>query len=190
MQLHGTFHFCEYTGKSARGENQFADLSPKLDNGIYQIKVKKDQYFKLRADNMTDGSFVYVFSVKPSGEIEVLYGNFGLKKVDDIPNSPTVPDQSAILEIPHGKGALQADQNGDDYLIILFSKNRIENLSSMIQGLSNNSINDIQAKLRSAIGTKLVNASNIIYSDGIMHVAAPVDRDSYVVSIVLKAIVN
>jgi len=185
----GDFHFKRYKATNdITGERVFEDVKPTLNGGIYSVAIKRGEYFRVAADDLTKDSYVYVFSLKPDKSVEILYPTdksfFGFTNVTQIPR---VIAKDAVITIPNDKdGGFTSDQSGEDYLCVLYSSKLIDNIQELVTNVKNSTAPDFYGKLSGAFGNILVPADRIQYNTAVMGAKASVGS-AYVVPLILKA---
>jgi hypothetical protein len=108
-------------------QNQFNIVTPYLssDNCYYLTNsIKKDDFFRIKASELSKNSYVYIISYKPDKSVEILFPtHFNTKS--DYKDIPFIPAENVSIELPiDSENAYSADQKGSDVLCILFSNER------------------------------------------------------------------
>lgn len=171
----------------------FAQTSPThLGNGIYELS-KKDwglgQQFQLLTNNKVSNQYMYVFSVDAKSKLTAHWPkntetaafnarNYGMTE------SPILPAPNFDIIIPSKESALTIDEVGTDYLCVIYSDKKVNNIAevySIIQG----SQGDIYNRLKKALGNRLIPSSEIQYSASGMKGTAETSQGD-IIPLVLK----
>lgn len=143
----------------------FEDAAVKLAGTEYTIDdVRKDDFFRIAASNITKDNYVYIFSIKPDNSAEILFPT--QKQVDGVTvkDIPVVPANDVVLEIPvDPKKGLTTDMSGNDLLCILYSVEEIKDIEEVVLTAKNSS-GDFTERLKKALGNRLIPSSDIKYS--------------------------
>lgn len=163
-----------------------------IKNGVYTLSrnVKKDEFFRLKAKNLTADSYVYVLTLKPNRKAEILFPlNYSKNNLNEPVDIPFVTSSLATIELPYDlNNGYTTDQKGEDYMCILFSKKRIINLDTLIKKLEN--AKDIGTWLNNSFGSDLINAEYIDYVNGEMSFSTKPYSKGNIVPIILKVNVD
>jgi hypothetical protein len=167
LRIGGDFAF-RYINSSG----DFAQTNPThLSNGIYELS-KKDwglgQQFQLLTNNKVSNQYMYVFSVDAkskltahwpkNNETAAFNENFGTLK-----ESPILPVANFDVIIPSKQSALTIDEVGTDYLCVIYSDKKINNIAEVYSTIQS-SQGDIYSRLKKALGNRLIPSSEIQYS--------------------------
>ncbi|MFZ6014375.1 MAG: C1 family peptidase [Bacteroidota bacterium] len=188
--LSGVFRFKKYQGfNAASNQYEFADIKPTLtESNNYTFTsgmVRKDDFFRIVASDIKKDNFVYIFSIKPNNDSEILFPLNLSADGATIKDIPIVPSDRVSIEIPlDEKKGITTDQAGDDFLCILYSRQQIEDIRTVVDNVTNSS-GEFYDRLRNALGNRLIPAHNIKYQKDFMQVSAtsPV---GYIAPIILK----
>lgn len=204
VELAGTFEFLQYDNYDEGNEQYiFKKRSPDLKSTYYTLGgIEKDTWFRINAKNMTKGSYVYVFSLKPNKEVEILYPSDksfvfsqspeyidGTKR-GKIPKNqkPIVISEDVELMIPEvkdGDEGLTTDMRGTDYLCILYSDKEIGNIKKLVKKVQKNDTEDFNARLKTVFGDRLIPTDDLQYTSSGMGVTAT-SQQGYIAPIILK----
>ncbi len=184
--IKGDFHINRhFTWNEETQEHIFTEIKPTFNakKGEYNVNVNYDSYFKIIASNMTQDCYVYIFSYKPDGSSEVLFPLVDQYGVEQIPR---VWSDQVSVQLPYDDIGIRADQKGTDYLCVLFSTQRIDNLKEQLKELHKSAFIDLYSAMKRVFGATLVDRKHIYYKNNLMSVTANVG-DGYIVPIILKA---
>jgi Papain family cysteine protease len=190
--LSGNFNFKKYKGQDINNNNIFENTLIANNGNYYTLmnSVNKDDYFRLEATNLIKESFVYIFSIKPDNSTELIFPTSNKIESVSVRDLAIIPTSNTSINFPiDPKKALKADQKGNDAVYILYSKQEIKDIDIIIQNIKNNRSSDLYAKLKSALGTKLIPQSEINYSTSSMS-ATSNSSNGYIIPIVLKLTVT
>ena len=192
--LKGSFQLLNFTKiDNNTGWPEFS-IAPttSIKKGMYTLirNVKKDEFFRLKAKNLTADSYVYVLTLKPNLKAEILFPlNYGQNNTNEPVDIPLITSSLTTIELPYDlNNGYTTDQKGEDYLCILFSKNRILNLETLIKKLENTI--DIGTWLNHSFGSDLISAEYIDYDNGEMSFSTKPYSKGNIVPIILKVNVN
>ncbi len=188
--LRGEFVFKKYL----ENERVFQIIKPTYQDSVYTLEggtVKLNSYFRLRAQNLTADTYVYIFSLKPDNSYEILFPRRKINDASDIFSLqvPMIPNERVTIEIPENKNnGLKTDQLGDDYFCILYSEQRIDDLNEKLQQLIKLQ-GSFNQRLSQLFGERLIPKDKIQFSKEDMKVKAQVS-EAYILPIILKVKVN
>jgi len=160
----------------------FEPVTPKhLYMGYYTLE-KKDwavgDLFQLVAKNTKADEYVYVFSIDSKKESHVHFPRSQALSSDyeGFNETPLVPVKGAEIIIPTPESALSIGQAGTDYLVVLFSKTRIDNIKEIIAACRQAERDPFYA-LKKSIGTRWPKYKDVTYEPNKMSFtsAAPAD---------------
>ncbi len=98
-------------------------------------KIKLNDFFRLRAHNLTKDSYVYIFSYKPNKAVEILFPLHYNSK-NTFVDIPLITSSNVSIELPENtENAYSADQKGEDILCIFYTNKRIINLDKTIKDI-------------------------------------------------------
>jgi hypothetical protein len=154
----------------AHGE--FAQTNPThVGNGIYELS-KKDwglgQQFQLLTNNKVSNQYMYVFSVDAKNKLTAHWpknnetATFNVKNYG-LTESPILPVANFDVIIPSKESALTIDEVGTDYLGVIYSDKKINNITEVYSTIQS-SQGDIYSRLKKALGSRLIPSSEIKYS--------------------------
>jgi len=191
VSLTGSFKFRKFTGyDSDNNRYNFADAPVSYDGTYYNISnVKVNDFFRIQATDVTKDKYVYIFSIKPNNSAELLFPTTRTVDAVTIKDIPVVPANDVTVEIPTDlKKAMTTDMAGSDMLCILYSAELINDIDDIIRKVKNGS-GDWMPRLRSALGSRLIPASEINYSSSVMGLSAK-SNSGTIAPIILKVNVN
>jgi hypothetical protein len=142
-KLTGDFQFLKYQITNT----PFQEIGVKFENNIYKAtQVNKVlESFRLIAKNISENSYVYVFSIDANNKAEIHFpktessntkNGFGFDEV------PIIPSKDAKIIIPSKNTILQISHAGTDHLCILYSKEKIENIQDRIKKVKESNVSD------------------------------------------------
>lgn len=191
--LSGSFGFQQFTGEWNGNEPIFDEAKVKLQNGYYTLagRPKINDRFQLYAKSGFDNGYIYVFSVDPLGKIQVHFpkqqsNNINLKARE----SAMVMSGGALLNIPGGKKVLKLSNAGDDYLVVLFSTQKItQELQSFCEKLFKNQ-EDLVSSIYQKLNQWMITPTDITYSRSEMGFDVSTRSEGKIVPIILKVNVS
>ena len=191
VNLTGNFNFRKFAGyDSDNNKYKFADAPVSFDGKYYAItNVKVNDFFRIRASNVTKDKYVYIFSIKPDKSAELLFPTN--KKIDavTVKDIPIVPSNNATIEIPvDEKKGLTTDMAGNDMLCILYSADMINDIDDVVVKMKGGS-GDFLVRLQAALGNRLIPATDIRYDPSVMGLTVKSNR-GVIAPIILKVSVN
>jgi hypothetical protein len=192
--LKGSFQLLNFTKiNNKTGWPEFSAVTTSfLKKGVYSLSknVKKDEFFRLKAKDLTVDTYIYVLSYKPNRKAEILFPlNYSKSKNDSIVDIPLVTNSDATIELPEDiNNGYSTDQIGEDYMCILFSKSKILNLDKLIKNIENS--NSILTWLDESFGNDLIHSDQIDYANGEMSFSSKSNSKGNIVPIILKVNVN
>lgn len=202
VQLSGEFVFNKYNIEKSQAANTdiYEEVMPKLTNNYYTLPegtCNTQTYFQLVAKNIKKDAYVYVFSVKPNAEVEVLYPTdkafskeaFGVT----IKQLPRVIANNATITIPNpdSNSGMTTDLPGEDYLCILYSDKTIDDIQDIVintqKAMAKGS--NFNESLQTALGNRLMPTDKLNYDPNKMGVKAA-STTGYIAPIILKVNVS
>lgn len=146
---------------------QFQDLGISRSGMYYTLPpgaIRKGDYFKVLASGMNEGNYLYIFSAKPDGSVELLYPKADLGFFSSTAVViPLIPSNNSYIEIPaDSTKAIQADLSGTDYLVYIYSSRLIDDFESLMEQVMRTE-GDMYARVRSVFGDRLVPQSSVDY---------------------------
>ncbi len=146
--------------------NSFSTISPYFGSDkFYHIssKIKLNDFFRLRAQNLTKDSYVYIFSYKPKKTAEILFP-LHYNSNNSFVDIPLIASSKATIELPENlENAYSADQTGEDILGIFYTNKRIINLDKLIKEIPNYN-GDIWTWFNTNFKNELIDPSFINYN--------------------------
>lgn len=202
VQLSGDFVFNKYNTEKSQTENKdiYEEVVPTLSNsGYYTLPegtCNTETYFQLVAKNIKKDAYVYVFSIKPDGQAEILYPSdkafshaFGVT----IKQLPRVLANNVVITIPsiESNSGMVTDQAGEDHLCILYSDKVIDDIQNIVTALKKDfaTSRNFNNSLKNVLADKLMPSDKLNYSNSKMSVKA-VAANGYIAPIVLKVNVS
>lgn len=163
--------------------------------------VLKSQ-FQLVSQMIQKGSYVYVFSIDPKGKAEIHYPyewtteSYGLTVEPIKHTSPAIPSEVSQIVIPRPRietdpngnsqrieQALNKDVAGTDWLVILYSDQRLENeLNTLVGRLSGNNLNFIE-QFKEVFGKRLIPQKEIKFDEARFKANS---HNGYIVPMIIK----
>ncbi len=147
-----------------------APVSFQPARGFYRTKQRywsADQLFQLLARNTAPEQYIYVLSVDSRGKGRVHFPRSAQfsTAVDGFNETPLVTIKKAEIIIPTPESALSIDEPGTDWLIVLFSGSRINDLSNLLKVLEKAAGQDdeLPAALQQQLGPRLVPKDRVQY---------------------------
>lgn len=190
VALKGDFEFRVLTD-AEKLRFQTAPVSWNPDKQYYRTKQKfwgLDQLFQLVARNPKADQYIYVFSIDARQNATVHFPRneqFG-NSVDGFNETPLVSVTHAEIIIPTPESALSIGQEGTDWLVVLYAKNKIDNLSSIIRKLEREkSAERLHETLIEALGDRAAGEQEIVYAPGRMSFTAQTKAGS-IIPLVLR----
>lgn len=181
-ELGGSFTF-QYLKE--RSTLTFEPVTPKhLFMGYYTLE-KKDwavgDLFQLVAKNTKADEYVYVFSLDAKKETHVHFPRSQALSSDyeGFNETPLVPVKGAEIIIPTPESALSIGQAGKDYLIVLFSKTRIDNIKEIIAACRT-AEGDPYYTLKKAVGSRWPKYKDVVYENNKMSFTSNAATDAIV----------
>ena len=162
----------------------FQNAKIRFQNTHYELirkNWKVGQLFQILVNQTESQGYVYVFSIDQSGNSKMHWP----RKMNL--ENPTHSDNSFL--IPSQNKALKISQTGKEYLIALFSTQKIENLSQLIQILRNQTDNLPQA-LWNTLGDKAISKTDIEFEPYKIGFKAQTRGKGFIVPIILEVECN
>lgn len=182
VEVSGEFIF-NYTGKDGTKN----DMIPyHTGQGVYELKKKDwkvEQTFQLVVNSIKSKQSLCVFSIDALNKVELHWPQpiYGMGVDDQLkqPNSKMIlPDENNLFNI---------ENPGSDYLIVLYSDSNIASDWRMIKDKIASTSGDVMARLRGALGERLMETNNISYENkGMKFNALGKETTGDIVPIVLK----
>jgi hypothetical protein len=170
--LTGEFHYKKLNYNTNAASPIVSEITSQFRQTYYTFakgNLRKGDYFRIIASGMQKDNYIYIFSLKPDGSSGMIFplsvGETG-EKVNDLPLIPA--DNVSVQIPPDDNHAIMTDLAGHDYLCILYTNKKIDNLKDIVAGL-NQSTGDLLERLQaSPLGSRLIPASEITYSQDSM----------------------
>ncbi len=165
---------------------KFEQVVPKhLALGYYTLDKhdwKVGDLFQLVAKNSKADEYVYVFSVDAKSEAHIHFPRSSSlsSEYEGFNETPLVPISNAEIIIPTPESALSIANPGTDYLVVLFSKKKIDNIGEIISTAKKASKGLLPFELRRAIGSRLVRSSEVKYDPNKMSFTSSAAPDAVV----------
>jgi hypothetical protein len=192
--LNGTFELLEFSKiNNKTGWPEFISTSAKLiDNGFYTLtkRINKDDFFRLRAKNLTVDSYIYIITQKPNKKVEILFplNSSTINNTSQI-DIPLVASSKSSIELPEDiNNGYSTDISGEDNMIILFSKKRINNIGEIAKDLEMNL--NISIWLKKSFGNSLFDPKLISFNKDLMSFSTNPYAKGDIVPIILNVIVK
>lgn len=181
--IQGEFMFKKYRNE----EGYFEEMNTKYQTSYYELPFgicDTNSFFRVRAQNLTANTYVYVFSLKPNNTVDLLFPTY--QSSDSISMQiPIIPNENVTIEIPENRyNGLRTDQLGEDYLCILYSEQKLNDLSDVLNTIRQ-STGNLEERLELALGDRLISKKDIVYSSEKMKVIAKV-TSGYIAPLILK----
>ena len=165
--------------------------SIQLSGNTYQLQGSQElgNRFQLYVENGFDRGYIYVFSIEPTGEINVHFPRS--EEYDEVfagrKQSSLILQRGSILTIPSENQALELQQRGKDYLISLFSTSKIkaEYLQLLAEELGYN-FDRLPQTLSSILADYAVPSSDITYNTNKMGFEVSTRSEGRIVPIILE----
>ncbi len=167
-----------------------AAISFNETNQVYET-IRKDwaigDVFQLVATEIPAGENIYIFSVSPSNKVELHWPlNEGVDALNKVPLADFVPSQDAEIIVPGENEALQLAELGTDHLVILYSDQKIANITTRVDFLSalDGAVGD---RLKQTFGDILLAPQHIKYElDRMKFNSSATEQNGFVVPIILS----
>lgn len=192
--LNGTFELLEFSKiNNKTGWPEFISTSAKLiDNGFYTLtkRINKDDFFRLRAKNLTVDSYIYIITQKPNKKVEILFPlNSSISNSNSQIDIPLITSSKSSIELPEDiNNGYSTDISGEDNMIILFSKKRINNIGEIAKDLEMNL--NISIWLKKSFGNSLVDPKLISFNKDLMSFSTNPYAKGDIVPIILNVLVK
>lgn len=170
VELQGNFIFrYPVTGE---GDNPAFEHANPFFNGNYFELEKKDwkvgDLFQLVSKEMQKNTYSYVFSIDAENKAEVhwprerVFKNEDLLGLDEV---PLVPNKNAEIIVPGKYSALRLAHPGTDYLIVIYSDERIDDIRKRVLKVQQ-AKGDILSRLDYGFSDRIIPLEEINYSIG------------------------
>lgn len=171
-------------------EMSFNDAKATYLGGYTYGLTKKDweigDMFQLAASKIQKDSYVYVFSVDEEGENYHWPRQSGLaaKKFMKMHEGAIVPFGNVRIVIPGPERALIRRTEGTDHIVILYSSQRIDNLSERVDQLMKAS-GSFEERFQASFNDILIPVADIDYMDNLMMYTCKTNSDGTLIPIIL-----
>ncbi len=175
VEIAGRLDINRYEGKSPLGELIFEPTEVDFVNNHYVLRRKDwqvGQLFQLALTSQFSGAYLYILSVNPQGEAKVLFPrneDFNPKFVDKH-ESPLIMLDGARVVLPSPTSALKVEYAGSEWICVLFSLKKINNLPKICE-LLQDAGDDFPQRINDLLGSHKIpqtdtnfNASQIEFS--------------------------
>jgi hypothetical protein len=189
--LAGSFGFRQFTGTIENGMPVFQEAKVQLENGAYRLGgvPRVGDIFQLYVQSGFDNGYIYVLSVDPMGKAEVHFPKSEAynEAFQGEEESALLMSSGSLLTIPAQDAGLQLKHSGRDYLVVLFSTQKIKAkyLDFLCGQLSENKF-QLQDQLMSILGKFIVPAADITYEKNRMGFEVSTRSEGKIVPIVLS----
>lgn len=198
VQLSGDFVFNKYNIEASQTSNTdvYEEVTPTLSGNYYTLPdgtCDTETYFQLIAKNIKKDAYVYVFSVKPDGDAEVLFPSdksfskeaFGVS----IKQLPRALANNVVITIPNpeSNAGMTTDQSGKDHLCILYSDKVLDDIQQIVLNVKKDIVTskDFNQSLQNVLADRLIPQQNLQYKPAKMSVKAA-SATGYIAPIVLQ----
>lgn len=189
--LSGSFGFRQFTGNIENGMPVFQEASVQLEDGLYRLGgfPRVGDIFQLYVQSGFDNGYIYVLSVDPTGKAEIHFPkseeyNEAFQGEDE---SALLMSSGSLLTIPARDAGLQLKHPGRDYLVVLFSTQKIkaQYLDFLCGRLSENK-SRLKDQLMEMLGKFMVPAPDITYQRGQMGFEVSTRSEGKIVPVILS----
>lgn len=147
---------------------------------------KIGQLFQLFVEKNSKDQFIYAFSINQLGESKVHWPRIPNSKNQTSRNQISTKEfQQNSLLIPGQNKALKISKQGKEYLVVLFSKQKIEALPELINLLKRQK-NNLPQALWNILGNKAVNKADINFEPNKMGFQVQTRDQGFIVPIILE----
>lgn len=187
----GSFGFRKFTGNVENGRPIFEEAQVDWKNRAYTLKGNPQvgDIFQLYVQSGFDNGYIYVLSVDPLGKAEIHFPkseeyNEAFQGEDE---SALLMSSGSLLTIPSANTGLQLKYPGKDYLVVLFSTQKIKGkyLDYLCNQLSENQA-VLEDQLLSMLEKFMVPAPDITYQRGEMGFEVSTRSEGKIVPIILS----
>ena len=157
---------------------------------VYET-IRKDwavgDVFQLLAKDIPVGENIYIFSVSPANKVELHWPlNEGVDALNKVPLANFVPSKDAEIIVPGEDEALQLAEVGEDNLVILYSDNKIANITTRMDFLGTLK-GTVHERLEQTFGDVLLAPKHIKYElDQMSFKSVSNEKNGFVVPIILS----
>ncbi len=189
--LAGHFNF-NYLSTFEGGQAKFKQAKATLsENKQCYTLDKKDwelgQLFQLVAMNDIKDVYVYAFSLDSKNEVNIHWPrqeNLN-EKFANTNETPLIPMQGAEIVIPGRESGLSITNVGTDYLCVLFSNQRLDDLPTLLQQIQSSEGETVQ-RMYTTFGERLVPIEDVQYHPNAIQFSSKTKSDKYIVPLILK----
>lgn len=156
---------------------------------IYDLdrECEEGDMFQLVSRKISPNKYVYALSINSEGEVRIHWprnAQFNHKH-EGYNDSPIVPSKDAEIIIPNKNNALVKNTKGTDYLIVLYSSERIDDFGNIVQKMVDKQ-NAVEKNLKSLLGSRLMALEDINFEQDRMKFNAEFSEGS-IVPLILRA---
>jgi hypothetical protein len=173
----GSFTFQHLTDRSTL---TFTPVNTVLISKGYYALEKKDwaagDLFQLVAKNSQPDEYVYVFSIDPKKIWHLHFPRIG----NGMSESPLLSSTGMSVVIPGPESALAIAQAGQEHLVVLFSKKKIDNIGEIMESMKTVSPGQFFTELKKILGSRLVPPADVTYQGGSMSFTGNIKNDAIV----------
>ncbi len=195
IQLSGDFELKKFDYYDENEDQyMFKELKPTFQkDGFYTLPTMlKGDHFRMLAKNISKGSYIYVFSLKPNNDVEIIYPldkAFKMSK-SKLPKrqKPVVVSEKIEVQIPEiedGDESMETDVVGRDHLCILYSDKDIDDIQDMVKQIQQHNSPNFTERLYTAFGNRLMPFDDLNYATDKMSVKAS-STNGYIAPIILQ----
>jgi len=191
LEMSGRFQFRSFEGwQSQSGQAIFENAEPFIQGQTYQLK-KQDwpvgQRFQLLVQATEQEQYLYVFSVDAKREAHFHWPRQAVlnDKFADQNESALYVAGHTELVIPGASKVLKIEHPGDDYLVVLFSKRKIDTIRQLAERLCRTK-GDFTANLFNILGKFAISRNDITYLPHQIGFDAASRSDGFIVPLVLQ----
>lgn len=150
------------SGTAAR----FETLKPTYTKGVYGFSRKKGDICQLQAKGLSEGSYLYIFSLDPQGELKVHWPRDGKLdgKFEGLSESALITVPDVEITIPSASSGLIFNKTGKDKLCILIAEKPIEDLNTQLARLKAFKSGGVLDNLYKIFGSRLLPQNQITFS--------------------------
>lgn len=188
--LNGDFEFKSLVDASTLKFSN-AQVSYNAKKNYYQTTTKTwniDQLFQLVAKNSKPDQYIYVFSIdeKRKATIHFPRNEQFHNTQDGFNETPLVSITNAEIIIPSPESAFSIGQEGTDWLVVLYSKNKIDNVSKIIDKIKDEEdLNKMYNLLSYEFNSRGLPPTAIQYMPNKMSFSTQVNKDE-IIPIILR----
>ncbi len=165
--MSGTFYLCSDSSQSHQTVASYSFREKVIfdaEKQLYHLVSSDPRVFdgyKLTANNITKGIYLYLFSLNPKGEVAYLYP-LPQDRTTGLPLAHFIPGDSLDIQYPPDDDWLELEMPGTDYLGVLISWRAIDKVEQKIQQLSPLA-GTLPERLKTVFKDQLADPSEVIY---------------------------